>query len=87
MGRVKGEEKWRWDGISAPEGCLGEGKGSHTRTGKLGNHWEGRGSKGSGAMLPLSTWTPRNLLRSQARSSAHLGPLQPFRSSGSGREG
>ena len=66
MGGVKGEEKWRWDGTGAPEGQLWEGKGSHTRRGKLGNHWEGRGSKGSVARFPLPTWTPRNLLRSRA---------------------
>ena len=29
MGRVKGEEKWRRDGTGAPEGHLGEEKGSH----------------------------------------------------------
>ena len=66
MGGVKGEEKWRWDGTGAPEGRLGEGKGSHARRGKLGNHWEGRGSKGSVARFPLPTWAPRNLLRSRA---------------------
>ena len=63
---MKGEEKWRRDGTGAPEGWLGgERKGSHTRRGKLGNHWEGRGSKGSVARFPLPTWDPRSLLRSR----------------------
>ena len=66
MGGVKGKEKWRPDGTGAPEGWLGEGKGSHARKGKLGNHWEGRGSNESMARFPLPTWAPRNLLRSQA---------------------
>ena len=83
---VGGEEKWRWDGTGAPEGRLGEGKGSHARREKGGDHWEGRGSKGSVARFPLPIWAPRNLLRPQAWSSAHLGPLQPRRSWGSGRE-
>ena len=65
VGRVRGEEKWRRDRTGAPEGRLGEGKGSHARRGKLGNPWEGRGSKGSVARFPLPTWTPRNLLRSR----------------------
>ena len=63
---MKGEEKWRRDGTGAPEGRLGEGKGSHTLRGKLGNHWEGRGSKGSVARLLLPTWAPGSLLRSWA---------------------
>ena len=63
MGGVQAEEKWRRDGTGATERWLGEGKGSHTRRGKLGNHWEGRGSKGRVARLPLPTWAPRNLLR------------------------
>ena len=63
---MKGKEKWRWDGTGAPEGHLGEGKGSHPGRGKLGNHWEGRGSKGSMGRFPLLTWPPRNLLRSWA---------------------
>ena len=66
MGRVKGEEKWRWDRTGVPEGKLGDGKGSHAQRGKLGDHWEGRGSKGSMARVPLPTWAPRSLLRSQA---------------------
>ena len=66
MGGVKGKEKQRQDGTGAPEGLLGEGKGSHTQRGKLEDHWEGRGSKGSMARFPLPTWTPRNLLRSRA---------------------
>ena len=66
MGGVKGEEKWKRNGTGAPEGRLGEGKGSHTRRGKLGDHWEGRGSKGSVARFPLLLWAPGNLLRSQA---------------------
>ena len=36
MGGVKGKEKWRQDGTGAPEGRLGEGKGSHAQRGKLG---------------------------------------------------
>ena len=63
---MRGEEKWRQDKTSAPEGWLGEGKGCHARRGKLGDHWEGRGSKGSVARFPLPTWAPRNLLRSWA---------------------
>ena len=59
MRGVKGEEMCRWDGIGTPEGRLGEGKGSHVRRGKLGNHWEGRGSKGSMATFPLLTWVPQ----------------------------
>ena len=66
MGGVKGEEKWKQDGTGVPDGQLGEGKGSHARRGKLGNHWEGRVSKGSVARFPLPTWASRNLLRSQA---------------------
>ena len=62
----KREEKWRRNGTGAPEGRLGEGKGSHAQRGKLGNHWEGRGSKGSVASFPLPTWAPRNL-RSEER--------------------
>ena len=65
-GGVREEEKWRPDGTGTPEGRLGEGKGSHARRGKLGNHREGRGSKGSVARFPLPTWAPRNLLRSRA---------------------
>ena len=87
MGRVKGAEKWRLEGTGAPEGRLGEGKGSHAQRGKLGDHWEGRGWKGSVARFLLPSWAPGNLLRSRAWSSAHLGPLQPRRSRGSGREG
>ena len=63
---MRGEEKWRREGTGAPEGQLGEGKVSHTRRGKLGNHWEGRGSKGSVARFPLPTWAPGSLLRSRA---------------------
>ena len=63
---MRGEEKWRWDGTGAPEGWLGEGKGFHTLRGDLGDHWEGRGSKGSMTRFPLPTWAPRNLLRSKA---------------------
>ena len=65
IGGVKGE-KWRWDRTGAPEGQLGERKGTQARRGKLRNHVEGRGSKGSMAWFPLPTWTPRNLLISQA---------------------
>ena len=63
---MKGEEKWRWDGTGVPEGRLGEGKGSHAGRGKLGDHWEGRGSKGRVVRFPLPTWAPGSLLRSQA---------------------
>ena len=87
MSERKGEEKWRQDGTGAPEGWLGEEKRSHTRRGKLGNHWEGRETKESVARFPLPTWAPRSLLRSWAWSSAHRGPLQPRGSWGSGREG
>ena len=62
---MKGKEKWRWDSTGAPEGPLGEGKGSHPRRGELEDHWEGRGSKGGVARFPLPTWAPRTLLRSQ----------------------
>ena len=62
MGGVKGEEKWRREGTSIPEGRLGEGKGSHARRGQLGDHWAGRGSKGSVARFPLLTWTPQELV-------------------------
>ena len=61
---MKREEKWRRDWH--PEGWLGEGEGKDARRGKLGNHWEGRGSKGSAARFPLPTWAPGNLLRSLA---------------------
>ena len=57
-----GEEKWRRDGAGAPEGWLGEGKRSHDRRRILGNHWEGRGSKGN--------------MASQV-SPAHLSPQEP----------
>ena len=63
-GGVRGEEKWRRDGTGTSEGRLGEGKGSHARRGKLGDHWEGRGSKGSVDRFPLPTWAPGSLLRS-----------------------
>ena len=63
---MKGEKKWRRVRTGAPEGRLREGKGSHARRGKLGNHWEGIGSKGSVVRFPLPTWAPRNLMRSQA---------------------
>ena len=63
---MKGEEKWRQDRSVAPEGRLGEGKESHAQRGKLGNHWEGRGSKGNMARFLLPIWAPRNLLRSRA---------------------
>ena len=63
---VRGEEKWRRDGTGTPEGWLKEGRGSHAQRGKLGDHWEGRGSKGSMARFPLPTWAPRSLLRSRA---------------------
>ena len=65
-GGVRREEKWRQDRTGAPEGQRGEGKGSHARRGKLGDHWEGRGSKGSVVRFPLPTWAPRSLLRSWA---------------------
>ena len=65
MGGVRGEEKWRRDRTGATDRQLGEGKGSHARRGKLGDDWEGRGSKGSVARFPLPAWAPRNLLRSQ----------------------
>ena len=55
MWGVKGEEKWRQDRTGAPEGRLGEGKGSHAGRGKLGNHWEGRGTIGSVARF----WGPQ----------------------------
>ena len=61
MGGVRGEEKWRQDGTGAPEGRLGEGKGSRAQRGKGRDHWEGRGSKGSMASI----------------SRAHLGPWEP----------
>ena len=54
VGGVKGEGKWRRDGTGAPEGRLGEGKGSHARRGKLGDHGEDRGSKGSVARFPCA---------------------------------
>ena len=58
MGGVRGEEvEVGWTG--APEGWLEEGKGSHPQRGKLGDHWEDRGSKGSMATFPLPTWAPR----------------------------
>ena len=63
---MKGKDKWRRDRTGTPEEWLGEGKGSHALRGKLGDHWESRGSKGSVAKFPLSTWTPRNMLRSRA---------------------
>ena len=87
LGGMRGEEKWRRDGTGAPEGWLGEGKGSHTWRGKLWDHWEGRGSKGSMDRSPPPTWAPRSLLRSWAWSSAHQGLLQLRGSWGSGREG
>ena len=65
MGGVKWEGKSRWEGTGTPEGRLGEGKGSHVRRGKLWDHWEDRGSKGSKARFPLPTWAPGSLLRSQ----------------------
>ena len=49
-----------------PEGRLAEGKGSHAQREILGDHWEGRGAKGSMARFPLPTWARRNLLRSWA---------------------
>ena len=63
-GGGRGEEKWRWDRTGAPEGRLGEGKGSYTRRGKLGDHWEDRESEGRVARFPLPTWAPGSLLRS-----------------------
>ena len=66
MGGVKGEQKWRREGTGTPEGRLVEGKGSHAQRGKLGNRWEGRGSKEGVARFPLPTWAPRSLLRSRA---------------------
>ena len=42
-----GEEKWRPDGTGAPEGWLGEGKGSHAGRGPLTM----RGSVGMGIDL------------------------------------
>ena len=66
MGGVRGEEKWRQDGTSISEGWLGEGKASHTRRGKVGDHWEGKGSKGSVVRFPLPAWALGSLLRSPA---------------------
>ena len=56
-GGMRGEEKWRQGGTGAPEGRLREGKGSHTRSGKLGDHRGGRGSKGSVARFPCPLGT------------------------------
>ena len=58
---VREEKKWRQDGTGAPEGRLGEGKGSHTWRGKGGDSWEGRGSEGNMARV----------------SCTHLGPGEP----------
>ena len=62
----EGEGKRRWDGTGTAEGQLGERKGSHTRRGKLGDHQEDKGAKGSVARFPLPTWAPGSLLRSWA---------------------
>ena len=48
-GEVSGEEKWRRDGTSAPEGRLGEGRGSHTQRGNRGDPRESGGTEGSAA--------------------------------------
>ena len=58
---VRGEEKWRRDRTSAPEGRLGERKGSHAQRGKGGDHWKVRGSERSVANV----------------SPVHLGPGEP----------
>ena len=60
-GRGGGEEKWRQDRTGAPERSLGEGKGSHAQRGKLGDHWEVRGSKGRVTRVPMPSWALRRL--------------------------
>ena len=74
MGESEGggevEAGWDW----APEGQMGEGKGSHTRRGRLGDHWEGRGSKGSGVRFPLPTWAPGPDPLPTEVPSSHAGP-------------
>ena len=60
MGGVKGEEKWRWDGTGTPEGRRGEGKGSHTRRGKIGEPLGGQRIKRECGQV----------------SPAHLGPQE-----------
>ena len=59
-GGVRGEEKWRPDRTGAPEGWLGEGRGSHA--------WrdpQGLGRPGEARWAsPLLTWAPGSLLGS-----------------------
>ena len=64
-GGVKGE-KWRWDGTGAPEGRLGERKGSHAQRGKLGNTGRAEDQKGAWQGFPCPLGPPRSLLRSWA---------------------
>ena len=65
-GGERGEEKWRWDGTGAPEGRLGEGKGSHAQRGKGGTFGRAENQKGAWPAFPLPAWAPGNLLRFQA---------------------
>ena len=50
-------------GLALLRGGWGRGRDPTPEEGKLGNHWEGRGSKESVARFPLPTWAPRKLLR------------------------
>ena len=71
---MRGEEKWRRYGTSAPEGWLGEGKGSHAQKGKGRDHWDGRESKGNVASISpdhLGSWKPAEI------PSLILCPLKP----------
>ena len=55
MGGVNREEKWREEVTGAPEGQLGDGKGSHPRRGKLGTTGRAEDQRGAVARFPLPT--------------------------------
>ena len=66
-GGGRGEEEWRRDGTGAPEGRLGEGRGSHSWRGPL----MVRGATGD-AERPSGDWRI-----SASISPAHLGSREP----------
>ena len=70
QGGLRGEEKWRPDRTSAPEGWLGEGRGSHIWR----DPWGLGGSGGSAASVSPAQSAPGSLLCSQAGSSPSNAP-------------
>ena len=72
-GRERGEEKWRLDRTGAPEGWLGEGRGSYAWRTLRGMEKQ----EAACLVFPLPSWTPGRLLDSQPEFSTLRGPSGP----------